>query len=76
MKVDIIIVRLYLKKTLYVFDIVILRLFQIKHDLGRYNHRKIISQYMYIYCLLYIYTSNNIAQPRKAQHASINMSRY
>ena len=66
MKVDIIIVRLYLKKTLYVFDIVILRLYPIKHDRGRYNHRKIISQYMDIYCLLYIYTSNNIAQPRKA----------
>ena len=39
-----------------VFDILTLRLYHNKtlHE-GRYNHRKIISQYIYIYCWVYIY---------------------
>ena len=41
-----------------VFDIVTLRLYHNKtlHE-GRYNHRKIISQYIWIYIVGYIYTN-------------------
>ena len=40
---------------------------------NRYNHRKIISQYEYTVC--YVHTNIYKAQPRRAQHASISMSR-
>ena len=58
--------RLYHNKKIkhyMVVDTVILRLYHNKtlHE-GRYNHRKIISQYIWIYIVGYIFT--NIDQPR------------